>query len=170
MNNACGKFVLVVAPPVVDTGMNTSNLSPCFLPVLGTLFLFSHADVELLPAVSLPWHSSRVVSPHSREDHHRFEAQVQPNLCTCRWKRFDLLFKEYGDKVAVCTVLGDSDRRWFEISGECSMEGDSKRLIHLGEYKSSMQKTEGDLQPMMLTFTCFFLNVGYLALPSKKFL
>ncbi len=142
-------------------------LSPCSW----NPFSFSHADVELLPAVSLPWHSSEGAhSLTSREDHHRFEAQVQPNLCTCRWKRFDLLFKEYGDKVAVCTVLGDSDRRWFEISGECSMEGDSKRLIHLGKCELTIQEAQGSPNVGSRLVALLFLERRILGSPLEEVL
>jgi hypothetical protein len=39
VHNACRKFVLVVASAVLDTGVNTGNFPPCFLPVLRTFHI-----------------------------------------------------------------------------------------------------------------------------------
>ena len=52
VDDACREFVLVVSPTVIDTGMNTGDLTTCFLPVLGTFFLFRMPTSGLLPASS----------------------------------------------------------------------------------------------------------------------
>ena len=132
--DASRKFVLVVTPTVIDTSMNTGHLAASFLPVLGT-FLFlgmptlGFCQFLLITGIELGVPDSLTCG----EDHHRFQAQVKTNLGSGEREWLNLFLKEYGDKVAIGTVLGDGDRAWFEICGECTVEGDGKRLIHFGK-------------------------------------
>src|SRR5690242_10993862 len=101
-NNASREFMLVVSSTVPYSSMHACYDPSCFLPVVST-FLF-------LGMPTLCFRQSFLIfcvvagvahSFTSRENHHRFETQVQPNLCIYGCKRFDLLFNEHGDKVAI---------------------------------------------------------------------
>jgi len=59
--------------------------------------------------------------------------QIQPNLRIHHRKRLDVLLHQDRNKVAIGTILGDGDRARLAPFGQISMEGDSKRFIHLGE-------------------------------------
>ncbi len=142
--DACREFVLVVAPTVIDTSMNTGNLSACFLPVLGTLLFRGQTTLGFGQSLLILCVELRVSDCLTcREDHHRFEAQVQPNLRSGFWKRFDLLLKEQRDEIAIGTVLGYGDRARLASFGECSVKGDSKGFVHLGKGELTIFPGEG---------------------------
>ena len=143
VHNACRKFVLVVAATILNTSMNTSNLVPCFLPVLGTFFLLGMPTLgfsQLLLILGIVAGIAHCFT--SREDHHRFEAQIKTNLSIRDREWINHFLKEYGDEVAISAVLGDGDRRRFLICGQCAVEGDGKRLLHLSKGELTVQEAE----------------------------
>src|SRR5260370_1778484 len=134
VHNSCRKFVLVVSSTVLDTSMHACYFPSCFLPVLGAFLCPGMPMLDfcesLLVFCIVAWVAHSFASG---EDHHRFESQVQPNLCIDWHQRFDLFFNQHRDKVAIGTVFGDGDRTGLASFGECSVEGERKRLIHLGK-------------------------------------
>jgi hypothetical protein len=111
VDDACREFVLVVASTVLDTSMHAGNLAPCLFSIVSTFFLFRVPPLSFSQAILITGVKFGIANCFtSGEDHHRFEAQIKTNLRTGQRKRFDLLFHQHRDKVAICAVLGDGDR------------------------------------------------------------
>jgi hypothetical protein len=141
---SCREFVLVVSSTIVDTSVNTGNLSACFLPVLGTFFLRGQPTLGFCQSLLIFCVELRVSNCLTcGENDHRFETQVEPNFRETTRKRFDLLLKEHGDKIAIGTVLGDGNRTGLRVFGQFSMEDDRKRLVHFGKCELTILPREG---------------------------
>jgi len=82
VDDACRKLVLVVATTVIDTSVDTGHLTPCLLPVLGALLFLGVPTLGFCQSLLILGIVTGIAHGFtSREDHHRFETQVQTNLC-----------------------------------------------------------------------------------------
>ncbi len=105
-NYACRELLLVVTSAVLDTGMHACYFPTCFLSVLGTFLFLGVPTLGFCESLLIFCVVAGIAySLTSREDHHRFESQVQPNLRTRHRELMNLLFHQHRDKVAVGTVF-----------------------------------------------------------------
>ncbi len=134
VDDACTQFVLVVATTVMDTSMNTGNFAPRLLSVLGTLLFLCVPTLGFCKSLLIFCIELGVThSFTSRENHHRFETQVNSNLRVDDWQGLDIFFHQDRDEVAIGTVFRNGDRAGLASFRQVSMQGYSKRSIHLGE-------------------------------------
>ena len=133
-NDASRELVLVVTPTVIDTSMYTSYFQTGFVPVLRSLLLFCMPSLCFSQSLFVFCVVAGVAHGlTSREDDHRLETQVKPDLRIDDRERLDLIFDQERGKVSVCTVFCDRDRTGFTFFVDIPMEGDSKGLVHLGK-------------------------------------
>src|SRR6266852_1007675 len=134
VDDACTQFVLVVATTVMYTSMNTGNFAPRLLSVLGTLLFLCVPTLGFCKSLLIFCIELGVThSFTSRENHHRFETQVNSNLRVDDWQGLDIFFHQDRDEVAIGTVFRNGDRAGLASFRQVSMQGYSKRSIHLGE-------------------------------------
>jgi hypothetical protein len=134
VNNASRELMLVVTPTVIDTSMDMGYFETGLVPVPGTFFLSCVPSLCFCQTLFVFCIVARIAyGLTGREDHHRLETQIKPNLRTGDGKRLDLLLDQERDKVAICAILGDGDRTGFASFGQGTMEGDSKGQGHLGK-------------------------------------
>ncbi len=82
VDDACRKFVLVVATTVIDTSMHTGYFAPCFLTILRALLFLGVPTLSLCESLLIRGRELWIAhSFTSREDYHRLQAQVKTNLC-----------------------------------------------------------------------------------------
>ena len=144
VDDARREFVLVVSSSVRDTSMHTSYFETGLVSVLGTLLFLRVSALGLCQAFFILCIVAGIAyGLTSRENDHRRETQIQPNMRIGDRKRFHLLLNQQGDKIAVCAIFGDRDRAWIASFGQIAMEGDCQRLAHLGKGKLLILPLEG---------------------------
>ncbi len=144
VNDARRELVLIVPSPISNPGMETSHFEPCLRSVLRTFLLLSKSTLGFRQLLFVFAEELRVahVLP-CREDHHRLESQVKPDLRVSHGQRFDIFLDEDGDEVASGGILGDRDRGGPASLGQWTTPMDVERLIHLGQGEVGSIPLEG---------------------------
>src|SRR5262249_5878541 len=116
------------------TSVNTGYFVSGFVSVLGTLLFLGMSSLRFCQTLLILGEKLGVANGFtSGKNHHRAEAKIKTNLSVDGRQGFDLFFNQDGDKVAVCTILGDSHRRRLGSLRKGTRPDDSKRFIHLGK-------------------------------------
>ncbi len=128
------EFVLRVASSIGYPGMEFCDLAARLVSILGTFALAGKASLRLCQFLFVLLEELGVaVGVPVRGDHHRLEAQVQPDLLVEHGQCDDLFFEQDGHKVVVCTVFGDGHVPGLASIGQGTRPVDIEGLAHLGK-------------------------------------
>src|SRR6266516_6581724 len=91
--DACGELVLIVATSIGYTSVYSGHLTPCLFSILGALVLLGMATLCPCQFLLILVKELRIAYGFPcRQDHHRFQAQIQSDLLIHYRQWLDLLF------------------------------------------------------------------------------
>ncbi len=133
-NQVCRELVLIITPSVTDTSMQTSDLEPGFVSVLGTFFLLGELTLSTCQFlfVDLPELGIAKGVPRAR-DHHRLQTQVKSYLFGDNVQELDVFFDQDGDEAATSGIFGDRHGCGLASLGQGARPVNVKRGVHLGQ-------------------------------------
>ena len=144
VHDSCAELVLVVPSPIIDAGVNTSDLEPCLVAVLRTFLFLGMPTLCFRQSLLILLEEAGIADTlTSGKSHHGFDTEVKTDHLRRDGKWFDVFLYQDGNEVAVCAILGDRDRAGFDTLGKRPMPVDIQRLIHLGQSQCAIFPLEG---------------------------
>ena len=169
VNDASRELLLVVPTAIPDLGMNASHFETSLRPVLTAFLCACKSALGFCQLLFILAEELRIADVFPRrEDHHRFQAKVKPNLLGQGRQRFDVFFYENGNKVASRRVFGDSDRGGFAPLGQGTAPMDGEGCIHLGQCEVGSIPLEGGRGVFGGLVVMAFLEGGILGTAFKE--
>jgi len=128
------KLLLVVPASISDARVELGELASRLLLILGAFAFLSMPALSTCQLLLILGKEFQVaVGLPIRGDHHRLQAEVEPDLLVYRGPRRHLFFQQNGDEVALRAILGDRDRRGLGSLGQRTRPVNVERLGHLGK-------------------------------------
>ena len=170
-DNTRRELVLVIPPPVSDTGVESGHLEPRLGTVATALFLLGEPALRLCQLLLVGGEILGVADGLSRrEDDHRGQAQIKPDHRLHHRERRDVFFYEDGDEVAVGGVAGHGDGGRLCSLGKRAAPAESQWLLHLGEGEIGAIPREGRAGVFGGLIASLALEDGILRMPLEEVL